>query len=182
MTALSAVLACGDVSLEPLIAQHKEALRAACAADQYIWQIYPISMTGDAFDANWKGSYLSTRWIAFAIMRAQELVGVTAYIDADLSNGTAEIGGTYLRPDILGSGLNGVVKTLMLDHLFDNGFRRAAFRIDERNGRSGAAVLTLGAVKEGVLRADRIAWTGHIRDTGLYSILAAEWRAAKAAR
>lgn len=179
---LSAVLECGDVRLEPLAERHKEPLRIACAADGDIWQIYPISMTGDAFDASWAQPYLSARWIAFAIMRADELVGVTAFIDADPANGTAEIGGTYLRPDVRGSGLNDTVKRLMLDHLFDNGFRRAAFRIDERNTRSGAAVLKLGAVKEGVLRADRITWTGHIRDTGLYSILAGEWLAAKRMR
>jgi RimJ/RimL family protein N-acetyltransferase len=30
-------------------------------------------------------------------------------------------------------------------------------------------------VREGVLRADRITWTGHVRDTVLFSILAQEW-------
>ena len=29
----------------------------------------------------------------------------------------------------------------------------------------------LGAVREGVLRADRITWTGHVRDTVLFAIL-----------
>ena len=33
----------------------------------------------------------------------------------------------------------------------------------------------LGAVREGVLRADRITWTGHVRDTVLFSILKDEW-------
>ena len=33
----------------------------------------------------------------------------------------------------------------------------------------------LGAVREGVLRADRITWTGHVRDTVLFSILGGEW-------
>ena len=31
--------------------------------------------------------------------------------------------------------------------------------------RSQAAMAKLGAVREGVLRADRITWTGHVRDT-----------------
>ena len=35
----------------------------------------------------------------------------------------------------------------------------------------------LGAVREGVIRADRITWTGHVRDTVLFSILAGEWKA-----
>ena len=33
----------------------------------------------------------------------------------------------------------------------------------------------LGAVREGVLRADRITWTGHVRDTVLFAILNEEW-------
>ena len=35
----------------------------------------------------------------------------------------------------------------------------------------------LGAVREGVLRADRITWTGHVRDTVLFSILRDEYKA-----
>jgi RimJ/RimL family protein N-acetyltransferase len=30
-------------------------------------------------------------------------------------------------------------------------------------------------VREGALRADRITWTGHVRDTVLFSILKEEW-------
>ena len=60
---------------------------------------------------------------------------------------------------------------------FACGFRRVEFRVDARNARSQAAMAKLGAVREGVLRADRITWTGHVRDTVLFSLLAAEWRA-----
>ena len=37
------------------------------------------------------------------------------------------------------------------------------------------AMAKLGAVREGVIRAERITWTGHVRDTVLFSILAGEW-------
>jgi len=33
----------------------------------------------------------------------------------------------------------------------------------------------LGAVREGVLRADRVTWNGHVRDTVLFAILRDEW-------
>ena len=58
---------------------------------------------------------------------------------------------------------------------FDCGFRRIEFRVDERNKRSQAAMTKLGAVREGVMRADRITWTGHVRDTVLFAILKNEW-------
>jgi RimJ/RimL family protein N-acetyltransferase len=63
----------------------------------------------------------------------------------------------------------------MLSRAFGSGFRRVEFRVDARNARSQAAMAKLGAVREGVLRADRITWTGHVRDTVLFSILATEW-------
>ena len=55
------------------------------------------------------------------------------------------------------------------------------FRVDRRNGRSQAAMKKLGAVREGVLRADRITWTGHVRDTVLFAILKDEYEASASA-
>ncbi len=75
-----------------------------------------------------------------------------------------------------GTGFNGRVKRMMLDHAYAVGVRRIEFRIDERNKRSQAAVTKLGCTKEGVLRAERVTWTGFVRDTGLWSLLADEWR------
>jgi RimJ/RimL family protein N-acetyltransferase len=64
----------------------------------------------------------------------------------------------------------------MLARAFGCGFRRVEFRVDARNLRSQAAMAKIGAVREGLLRQDRITWTGHVRDTVLFSILADEWR------
>jgi RimJ/RimL family protein N-acetyltransferase len=66
---------------------------------------------------------------------------------------------------------------MMLRRAFACGIRRVEFRVDARNGRSLAAMKKLGAVEEGVLRSDRITWTGHVRDTVLFSILKEEWEA-----
>jgi len=65
----------------------------------------------------------------------------------------------------------------MIGHAFACGFRRIEFRIDDRNARSKAATARLGAHFEGLLRAERITWTGHVRDTALFSILKKEWTA-----
>ena len=63
----------------------------------------------------------------------------------------------------------------MLAHAFDCGIRRVEFRVDDRNQRSQAAMKKLGAVREGLIRADRITWTGHVRHTVLFAILKDEW-------
>jgi len=67
----------------------------------------------------------------------------------------------------------------MLSLAFASGAARVQFRVDTRNARSQAAVLKWGAVKEGILRRDRLTWTGYIRDTVYFSILDNEWPTVK---
>jgi hypothetical protein len=64
-------------------------------------------------------------------------------------------------------------------HAFNSGAVRVQFTVDARNERSQAAVTKLGAVKEGILRHDTRTWTGHIRDTVVFSILDSEWPTVK---
>ena len=63
----------------------------------------------------------------------------------------------------------------MLREAFAGGARRVGFRVDMVNARSLAALDKLGAVREGVVRQDRVTWTGRVRDAVLFSILADEW-------
>jgi N-acetyltransferase len=41
--------------------------------------------------------------------------------------------------------------------------------------RSQAAIARLGAVREGVLRRDRVTWTGHVRDSVLFAVTDLDW-------
>ena len=86
-----------------------------------------------------------------------------------------EIGTSFLRPEARGGPFNPEAKLLMLEHAFSNGAARVQFRVDTRNQRSQAAVTKLGAIREGVLRKDRLTWTGFLRDTVYFSILDREW-------
>jgi RimJ/RimL family protein N-acetyltransferase len=63
----------------------------------------------------------------------------------------------------------------MIGRAFAAGFRRVEFRVDRRNLRSQAACRKLGFVREGIRRADTITWTGHVRDTVMFSVLPGEW-------
>lgn len=79
-----------------------------------------------------------------------------------------------------GTMINPAAKRLLLAHAFDtHGALRVQFQVDERNTRSQAAVLKLGATKEGVLRNHRILQTGYVRNTVLFSILDTEWPATR---
>ena len=169
-------MADGDIRLEPMAEAHRAALKAACAEDLEIWPIYSTSYDPDHFDANFSAMLAKPDWRPFALFRGDRLVGMSSFMGIDLARMVLEIGSTYYAPAERGTGFNGRVKDLMLARAFASGFRRIEFRVDARNGRSQAALAKVGAVREGVLRADRITWTGHVRDTVLFSILASEWQ------
>lgn len=168
-------LADGDLRLEKLDEAHREALRAVCAADADIWTIYSSSFGPGHFDASFDALAGTGGRMAYAIFHGDRLVGMTAWLRPDWTAQTVEIGNSYIHPDLRGSGFNGRLKRLMIDHAFAVGIRRIEFRIDERNARSQAAVAKLGCTKEATLRSERITWTGHVRDTALWSLLAEEW-------
>jgi RimJ/RimL family protein N-acetyltransferase len=165
----------GDLRLEPMAEAHREALKAACAEDPAIWPIYSVSYDPEHFDASFDLLMSRANWCRFVIFSGERLVGMSCFISVEPERGVLEIGNTYYIPQMRGTGFNRRVKDLMLNRAFGCGFRRVEFRVDARNARSQAAMAKLGAVREGVLRADRITWTGHVRDTVLFSILAEEW-------
>ena len=170
------ILSHGDVRLEPLAPAHADELRRATAEDQEIWQIYSHSMLGDGFDRWWQAAMLGANgWRYWATLWNGRVMGCTGVWPEDRTPGVVELGGTYLRPAARGTHVNGVAKWLMLDFLFGRGFHRVEFRIDARNERSQAAVLKLGAKRDGVLRHHKITHTGHIRDTHVMAILSTEW-------
>jgi RimJ/RimL family protein N-acetyltransferase len=166
----------GNLALVPLTGAHREALRAACAADQEIWQVYPFNYLGADFDPQFD------RLIAggfqrrcYAILADDAVVGMTAWIDQGQPGWAIEIGNSYIMPALRGTGFNRRVKQLLLDHAFACGLERVVFKVDMLNTRSRAAVAKLGAVAEGVLRHERRTWTGRTRDTATFSILREEW-------
>jgi RimJ/RimL family protein N-acetyltransferase len=165
----------GDVRLEPLAEGHRTALKAACARDPDIWSIYAVSYDPEHFDESFDKLVSRTNGQAFAIFNNGDFAGMSAYIGIEPERGVLEIGNTYYVPPLRGTGFNRRVKDLMIGRAIDCGFRRIEFRVDSRNRRSQAAMAKLGAVREGVIRAERITWTGHVRDTVLFSILASEW-------
>ena len=166
----------GDGCRAELFAErHRDALRSACAEDLNIWQIYSINFGPPDFDATIDAFAGAPCNRTFVLFDGDELAGMSSFINIDDGRQSLEIGATYYRPHLRGTGFNRRVKDMMLERAFDAGIRRVEFRVDRRNERSQAAMTKLGAVREGVLRADRITWNGHVRDTVLFAILKDEW-------
>jgi RimJ/RimL family protein N-acetyltransferase len=171
------------VRIEPLMPQHKEEIRAAIDCDPASWSIMLVNPVGAGFEAYWSTSCGAPRTerLPYAIRRLSDgqIVGTSTYFMASAKHNGVEIGATFLRPDVRASAVNPEAKILMLGHAFDSGAVRVQFKVDMRNERSQAAVAKLGAVREGVLRREARTWTGHVRDTVVFSILDSEWPAVR---
>jgi RimJ/RimL family protein N-acetyltransferase len=173
------------VCLEPLTEPHREGLRRA-ANDPRIWVNTLTRGDGAEFDAMFDTALAErqagTR-IPFAVRRwtDDQLLGSTSYLDVNEKHRRVEIGSTWYHPDVWGTSINPECKLLLLQHAFEV-FRvnRVALVTDLRNERSRAAIARLGAVQEGILRGHMVTQGGRVRDSVVFSIIAAEWPAVRA--
>ena len=129
------------------------------------------------------------RRLPFAIVWHDRVVGSTSYLDLQRWRWPAgsplprtdhpdavEIGSTWLAASAQRTRCNTEAKYLLLSHAFDVWqVHRVALKTDERNATSRRAIERLGAVFEGVRRADMPAPDGAVRNSAYYSILRAEW-------
>jgi N-acetyltransferase len=173
------------VQLVPLDESHREPLRIA-ADDDRIWEFTLTRANGPGFDP-WFDEALAERAAErrapFAVRRIAESrwIGSTSYLDIALRHGRIEIGSTWYHPDAWETAVNPECKLLLLAHAFDVlDVNRVALLTDTLNAKSQAAIVKLGAKREGVLRSHMISQGGRIRDSVLFSIVAAEWPAVRA--
>ncbi|MFH8576406.1 GNAT family N-acetyltransferase [Streptomyces zaomyceticus] len=96
-----------------------------------------------------------------------------------------EIGYTWLAASAQGTGINREAKYLLLRHAFEHwGAARVDLKTDARNARSRAAIASVGATFEGVLRNWSRSWApgeDGLRDTAMFSVVSSEWPARRAA-
>ncbi len=92
-----------------------------------------------------------------------------------------EIGYTWLAASAQRTRCNTEAKFLMLRHAFETWqVHRVTLRTDERNTRSRNAIARLGALFEGIRRADKPGSDGTVRNSAFFSIIQSEWPAVKA--
>ena len=174
------------VRLEPLSLEH---LTELCAVgldeDLWRWMSAQVGTPGEmrvyieeALAAQAAGTALPFATIAKAAGRA---VGSTRYGNIGQADRRVEIGWTWIGRDWQRTAVNTEAKYLMLRHAFEVlGCIRVELKTDALNERSRQAILRIGAKEEGTLRNHMITASGRIRHTVYYSIIDAEWPAAKA--
>lgn len=124
------------------------------------------------------GSMLPFAVIDRATARA---VGMTSYMNIDPANRRLEIGSTWYRASAQRTALNTECKFLLLRHAFEAlDCIAVEFRTHVMNLQSRRAIERLGAKQDGILRSHMLLPNGTLRDTVVYSIIAAEWPAVAA--
>ncbi|MGV9886158.1 GNAT family N-acetyltransferase [Streptomyces sp. NPDC003395] len=113
------------------------------------------------------------------------VVGTTSYWDPrswrdEDRLDAVEIGFTWLAASAQGTGINAEAKLLLFRHAFEEwAVARVDLKTDARNARSRAAIESVGARFEGVLRNWSRSWApgedDRLRDSAIFSITADEW-------
>jgi RimJ/RimL family protein N-acetyltransferase len=108
------------------------------------------------------------------------VLGSTSLYEVHLRHRRCELGRTWLVPSARRSGVNTRTKLLLLTHAFETlGMQRVQLKASAGNRVSRAAIESLGARFEGVMRKFSVLPGGIRTDTALYSIIAEEWPQAK---
>lgn len=170
-------LARGRVVLTPWEASHDAALLEA-AQDDDVWHWLPVLRPRTVADvAQIRSSHPGLPWV---VVVDGVPAGSTSYLDVDPVLGGLEIGWTWYRRDLWATEVNPTCKLLLLGHAFEDlGADRVRLKTDGLNTRSQAAITKLGCRYDGTLRHHRLRPDGSVRDTAYFSMLAAEWPAAK---
>lgn len=182
MTWPSPVTLAGEtVRLELLSLEHAAGL-AEAVQDGRLWELWYTAIPSPDEMAQEIARRLKLheagKMLPFTIFNAKtgETLGMTTYMNIEPAHRRLEIGSTWYRKSAQRIGLNTECKLLLLTHAFEAlGCIAVEFRTHFFNQQSRRAIERLGAKQDGILRAHRVAPDGRLRDTVVYSIIAAEW-------
>lgn len=175
------VLERGSVRLEPMREEHVAALREA-AADGALWDLWftvvPEPAEAEAYVTTALRGLEAGHMLPWVVrdLASGAVIGSTRYHDMVTEIDRVEIGYTWYARSWQRTHVNTTCKLMLLAHAFETlGCKVVGLRTDNFNFRSQKAIEALGAKKDGVIRHHRARKDGTVRDTHIYSILAAEW-------
>ena len=169
------------IRLEPLGPQHSDDLTNA-ASDGRLWELWFTSVpepdqvaryVADALAGQAAGHMLP--W-AVRHLESGRVIGTTRYHDIVPVVDRVEIGWTWYGLSWQRSHVNTTCKLLLFQHAFETlGCKVVGLRTDNFNFRSQRAIEALGAKRDGVIRHHYPRRDGSVRDSVMYSVIAAEW-------
>ena len=174
------------VRLEPLTEAHIPALMDIAKATPDLFKYTSTPVTDEQAEDYFSRAFKERdegRAYPFTLIHkpSGDIAGTSRFADIVWRHRNAELGFTWLTPDVQGTSVNVESKYLMLEHAFEAlKLLRVHIITDTRNSRSQRAIRTLGAQYEGTLRAHHVAKGDYIRDTMVFSIIYSDWEEVKA--
>lgn len=173
------------VELEPLSQQRHDEL-AEATRDGELWTLWYTKVPSPEqmrAEIDWRRAEQARGvMLPFAIVSRETglAVGMTSYCNVVPEQRRVEIGYTWYRRQVQRTALNTECKLLMLAHAFEAlDCIAVELRTHLFNTASRRGIERLGAKLDGILRCHQIAADGTLRDTCVYSIVAAEWPTVK---
>jgi len=185
---LQVVLTEGAIVLEPLEERHFDGILAS-VREPSVWKYMGFADLSDERAVR--------RWCDAALQEPQRgtgapfavidrnsgaVLGSTSLYDIQLRHKRCELGRSWLVPQARRTGVNTRMKLLLLTHAFETlDMQRVQLKASAGNRSSRAAIESLGAVFEGILRNFSVLPGGIRTDTAVYSIIRDEWPRVKQA-
>lgn len=171
-------------TLEPLAKAHHDDLVEA-VKDGELWQLWYTSVPapdGMAAEIDRRlGLQAKGSMLPFTVRDSDgKIAGMTTYMHIDATNKRVEIGSTWYAKRVQRTPLNTECKLMLMTHAFEAlDCIAVEYRTGFFNHQSRRAIERLGAKLDGILRSHQRYANGALRDTCVYSIIAAEWPAVK---
>ncbi|OQW55508.1 MAG: amino acid acetyltransferase [Proteobacteria bacterium SG_bin9] len=171
--------------LEPLAQSHRDGMVEA-VKDGELWNLWytfiPTPEKMEAEIARRLDLQTAGAMLPFTVRDAAgKIAGMTTYMNVDAAHKRVEIGSTWYAKRVQRTPLNTECKLMLLRHAFEQlNCIAVEFRTHFFNHQSRRGIERLGAKQDGILRSHQVAPNGTLRDTVVYSIIAAEWPTVKA--
>lgn len=178
-------LAGTHTTLEPLAREHEAGLVEA-VRDGELWKLWYTAIPAPEGMAAEIERRLALQaagaMLPFTVRDAEgRIAGMTTYMHIDAANRRVEIGSTWYARRVQRTALNTECKLMLLRHAFEVlDCIAVEFRTHFFNQQSRRGIERLGAKLDGILRSHQRGADGSLRDTCVYSIIAAEWPTVKA--
>jgi len=176
------------VVLEPLEERHFDGILAS-VRDPSVWKFMSFAdLSDERAVKTWFESALQEPGkgigAPFAILDrdSSAVLGSTSLYDIQLRHKRCELGRSWLIPSARRTGVNTRAKLLLLAYAFEAlEMQRVQLKASAANQTSRAAIASLGATLEGILRNFSVLPGGIRTDTALYSIVREDWPGVKQA-
>lgn len=172
------------IKLVPMQQEHAPFLYRISNHDIWSYMLGNIQKEADmekwvAIALRWRQKMTSLPFVVM-VKESNKVIGTTRIYEMNDKTKSCEIGYTWYAMPYQRTFVNSDCKYLLLQYCFEQlGYIRVQFKTDEWNIRSQKAIERLGAVKEGIIRNERIHYNGYVRNAVLYSITDQDWHEVK---